>query len=148
MQLTLDLPDLAATERLGVRLAENLPPGTAVVLTGTLGAGKTRLVQAIAAGCGIDPADVTSPTFVLCREYQGTRTIYHLDAYRIKDEDEFRELGIEEMFATDALVLIEWGERVLGCLPPDHLEITLEVTGEGSRQARIEGPGDLSWLYE
>jgi tRNA threonylcarbamoyladenosine biosynthesis protein TsaE len=146
MQLILDLPDLAATERLGRRLAEQLPPGTVVVLSGTLGAGKTRLVQAVAAGCGIDPADVTSPTFVLCREYHGARTIYHLDAYRIQDEDEFRELGIEELFASTALVFIEWGERFRHCLPAESLEITLEVTGETSRQARIEGPADLAWL--
>jgi len=148
MQLTINLPDIAATERLGLRLAESLPANAVVVLSGTLGAGKTRLVQAIAAGCEIDPADVTSPTFVLCREYHGTRTIYHLDAYRIKDSDEFRELGVEEMFAGNALVLIEWGERVEACLPPDHWQISLEVTGESSRQALVDGPGDLSWLRD
>lgn len=146
MQLTIDIPDLAATERFGQRLAEHLPPGSVVVLSGTLGAGKTRLVQAVAAACGIDPADVTSPTFVLCREYHGARTIYHLDAYRIKDEDEFRELGIEELFGPDALVFIEWGERMTNCLPASHLQITLETTGETSRRVQLEGPGDLPGL--
>lgn len=137
--VTLDLPDLAATDRLGRQLAEHLPPGSVVALSGTLGAGKTRLVQAIAAACGVDPADVTSPTFVLCREYHGTRTIYHLDAYRLKDEDEFLELGPEEMFASGGLVFIEWAERVANYLPPDCVEITLEVTGETSRRAIVRG---------
>ena len=143
MPLTLDLPDLAATDRFGRHLAEHLPRGSVVALSGTLGAGKTRLVQAIAAACGVDPADVTSPTFVLCREYHGTRTIYHLDAYRLKDEDEFLELGPEEMFASGGLVFIEWAERVASYLPPDCVEITLEVTGETSRRAIVKG-GD--WI--
>lgn len=146
MQLSLDLPDLAATDRLGRQLAEHLPPGSVVALSGTLGAGKTRLVQAVAAACGVDPADVTSPTFVLCREYHGARTIYHLDAYRLKDEDEFLELGPEEMFASGGLVFIEWAERVASFLPPDCEEITLEVTGETSRRAILTGGGWLACL--
>jgi tRNA threonylcarbamoyladenosine biosynthesis protein TsaE len=143
MHVIVDLPDIAATERLGQSLARHLPPGSVVALSGTLGAGKTRLVQAIAAACGVDSTEVTSPTFVLCREYGGTRTIYHLDAYRLKDEDEFLELGAEEMFAVGGLVFIEWAERVASYLPRDHVEIKLEVTGETSRTATISG-GD--WL--
>lgn len=136
-----NLPDITATERLGRLLAELLPPGSVVVLSGTLGAGKTRLVQAVAAACGIDPADVTSPTFVLCRQYEGIRNIYHLDAYRLKDEDEFLELGPEELFSSGALVFIEWGERVEALLPSDRLEIALEVTGESSRNATFKSGG-------
>jgi len=143
---TFDLPDLAATDHLGQQLAEHLPPGSVVALSGTLGAGKTRLVQAIAAACGVEPADVTSPTFVLCREYRGTRSIYHLDAYRLKDEDEFLELGAEEMFASGGLVFIEWAERVASYLPPDCVEITLEVTGETSRRAVVKGEEWVSRL--
>ena len=146
MQVVLELPDLTATERLGRLLAEHLPLGSVVALSGTLGAGKTRLVQAIAAACGIDPADVTSPTFVLCREYHGTRTIFHLDAYRLRAEDEFLELGPEEMFAAGGLVFIEWAERVASHLPADHIEIALEVTGETSRRAVITCTGNPEWL--
>ena len=143
---TIELPDVAATERLGALLAEHLPPGTVLALNGTLGAGKTRLTQALAAACGIDPADVTSPTFVLCREYRGRRTIYHLDAYRVRDDDEFLELGVEEYFASDGLTLIEWGEKVHGCLPADHVVISLEVTGETSRRASLRGTGETGTL--
>ena len=75
-----------------------LPDGTTVALCGTLGAGKTRLVQAIAEAAGVDRRDVLSPTFVLIQEYHGRRSIYHIDAYRLRDEDEFLALGPEEYF--------------------------------------------------
>jgi tRNA threonylcarbamoyladenosine biosynthesis protein TsaE len=142
MEIVVELPSVAATEQLGQLLAEHLPPGTVVALSGTLGAGKTRLVQAVAAGCGVDPAEVTSPTFVLCREYYGNRVIYHLDAYRLKDEDEFLELGPEEMFASDGLVFIEWAERVESFLPEERMEIVLEVTGETSRRVTLRATGE------
>ena len=90
-------------------------------------------MQAIAAGCGIDPASVTSPTFVLCQPYYGTRTLYHLDAYRIRDLDEFLELGVDEYFEGPGITLIEWAERVAACLPDDYLEVQIEITGPQSR---------------
>src|SRR5213078_3989368 len=74
---------LADTDRLGSALADALPDGAVVALCGTLGAGKTRLVQALAAACGIDRSEVVSPTFVLCHEHSGSRTLYHFDVYRL-----------------------------------------------------------------
>jgi tRNA threonylcarbamoyladenosine biosynthesis protein TsaE len=132
------------TQRLGAALAKVLPPGTTVALIGTLGAGKTRLVQALAAGCGVPPETVVSPTFVLCQEYHGQRTLYHLDAYRLKDDDEFLELGPEEYFASDGITLIEWADRVLDCLPPQRLEIHIEVVGDTARQFRLAAVGGES----
>jgi tRNA threonylcarbamoyladenosine biosynthesis protein TsaE len=131
----------AATDRFGAVLAEVLPPGTTVALCGTLGAGKTRLVQAIAAACGIDRADVLSPTFVLCQRYAGGRTIYHLDAYRLKDEDEFRELGPEEFFESGGLTLIEWADKVSDALPIEHVRIDIEVTGPARRRFVVRAIG-------
>ncbi len=98
--------------RLGAALAEVLPDGTTVALCGTLGAGKTRLVQAIAEAAGVDRRNVLSPTFVLIQEYHGRRTVYHIDAYRLRDADEFLALGPEEYFEGDGLVLVEWADRV------------------------------------
>ena len=69
------------------------------------GRAKTRLVQAIAEACGIDRREVVSPTFVLIQEHHGRRTIYHVDAYRLRDEDEFLALGPEEYFESDGLTL-------------------------------------------
>lgn len=129
------------TERLGVALAALLPPGTTIALCGTLGAGKTRLVQAIAAASGVNRADVVSPTFVLCHEYHGRRTIYHLDAYRLKDDDEFLQLGPEEYFESAGLTVIEWADRVADCLPAERLEINIRVTGDTSREFEIIARG-------
>src|SRR5262245_39032142 len=97
-EFVFEAADEGATECLGAALAAALPAGVTVALCGTLGAGKTRLVQAIAAACGVPRDEVVSPTFVLCQQYHGSREINHLDAYRIADEDEFRELGVEELF--------------------------------------------------
>ncbi len=133
---------LADTDRLGAALAEMLPDGVTVALCGTLGAGKTRLVQAIAAGCGVPREEVVSPTFVLYQQYRGRRTIDHLDAYRLRDDDEFLDLGVDELFASPALKLIEWADRVAGCLPQPRVEIRIEVAGETARRFQITWPSD------
>lgn len=128
------------TVRLGVALADVLPPGTVVALIGTLGAGKTRLVQAVAAALGVSAGSVTSPTFVLVNEYRdGRMPIYHFDTYRLKDDDEFLELGPGEYFEANGLTFIEWADRVAHLLPPERIEITLEITGEIARVIKIEG---------
>ena len=140
-RFTFEAASETQTERFGSALAETLPPGTTVALVGTLGAGKTRLVQAIAAAWGIERAEITSPTFVLLQEYHGRKTICHLDAYRVADDDEFLALGVDELFASDALVLIEWADRVRRCLPEDRIEIHIEVTGRQSRRFEIVAIG-------
>ena len=127
--------DELGTERLGQALAAALPPGTVVALIGTLGAGKTRLVQAFAAAHGVPRNTATSPTFVLVNEYRGGRLpIYHFDAYRLRDEDEFMELGPDEYFEADGVTFVEWADRVAACLPADHLEIRCEAVGEMQRR--------------
>ena len=132
---------LADTERLGITLANFLPDGTTVALIGTLGAGKTRLVQALASGCGIPAKQVTSPTFVLCQHHQGKRLLHHVDVYRLRDEDEFLELGPEEWFYSSGITLVEWADRFPLCLPPDRLEITIEVVSEETRQFTLRSVG-------
>src|SRR4051812_31669148 len=109
-ELVFEAVDEQATDRFGAALAAVLPPGTTVALCGTLGAGKTRLVQAMATALGVPRHEVVSPTFVLCQQYRGTLTINHLDAYRLHDEDELCELGIDEMFFADAITVIEWAD--------------------------------------
>src|SRR5207248_5468134 len=111
-------------------------------LIGPLGAGKTQLVRAIAEGLHVpDTGMVTSPTFVLIQEYEGRLPIYHFDAYRLKSEAEFYDLGGHEYFAANGVCLIEWADRIIGCLPQEHLAIRLSVTGEQSREANVEGGG-------
>jgi tRNA threonylcarbamoyladenosine biosynthesis protein TsaE len=130
-----------ATRHLGKLLAEVLPAGSTVALIGTLGAGKTRLVQAVAEAIGVEPGVVVSPTFVLVQQYQGRRTLYHFDAYRIADDDEFLELGPDEYFEAGQLVLVEWADRVERLLPRERLELRFEVTAPQARRIEIRALG-------
>jgi tRNA threonylcarbamoyladenosine biosynthesis protein TsaE len=128
----------ADTERLGRALADAIPPGTVVALIGTLGAGKTRLVQAFAAAQGVPREEATSPTFVLVNEYRGRMPIYHIDAYRLRDEDEFIELGPEEYFESDGVTFVEWADRVMDCLPAERLEIRCQSVAESQRRFTLQ----------
>ena len=115
-------------------------PARSSRLIGTLGAGKTRLVQAVAAAVGVPRANVTSPTFVLVNEYKtGRLPIYHFDTYRLKDDDEFLNLGPDEYFDSNGLTFVEWADRVADLLPADRLEISIDVTGETTRNFQIRG---------
>jgi tRNA threonylcarbamoyladenosine biosynthesis protein TsaE len=141
--LRIELVDEAATRRLGAALGRLLPDGAVVALNGPLGAGKTRLVQGLAEACGIDPREVVSPTFTLVQEHRGTRRLYHFDAYRLRDDDEFLALGADEYFAAGGLALVEWAEKVPACLPAEHLEIRLTPLGETHRRAELTAFGDV-----
>lgn len=136
--------DEEGTERLGKALAETLSPGTVISLIGTLGAGKTRLVTAAARALGVPDGEVASPTFVLIKEYGGGRMpIYHFDTYRLKDSDEFYELGPDEYFEGDGLSFVEWGDRFEEVLPPDRLDIYFTVLSEKERSFELVCRGDF-----
>jgi tRNA threonylcarbamoyladenosine biosynthesis protein TsaE len=141
--LVVNLPHLAATEAFGRRLGRLLFPGAVVGLIGPLGAGKTHLVRALALGLDIaDSRAVSSPTFVLIQEYRARLPIYHFDAYRLRGERDFLDLGAYEYLEGDGVCLIEWADRVAGCLPVEHLRIELAVTGETSRHAIATATGE------
>lgn len=122
------------TRRLGRRLGELLPDGAVVALDGPLGAGKTRLVQGLAEARGHDPRDVVSPTYTLIHEYRGPRPVFHFDVYRVRDDDEFLNLGPDEYFAAGGVTVIEWASRIANCLPPDRLEIMIRPIDEATRE--------------
>src|SRR5215216_2767072 len=93
-------------------LARTLEAGDVLLLSGNLGAGKTAFVRGLAEGLGIDPADVSSPTFTLVHEYRGGRqTLYHVDLYRL-DRAATEDLGLEEMGVADGILVIEWPDRL------------------------------------
>jgi tRNA threonylcarbamoyladenosine biosynthesis protein TsaE len=141
--VTFDLPDLSATMRVGRRLGQLLFPRAVVGLIGPLGAGKTHLVRAVAEGLEIvDSRAVTSPTFVLIQEYAARLPIYHFDAYRLRSETEFFELGVHEYFEGDGVCLVEWADKVASLLPAECLSITLEVLGETRRRATLAAGGE------
>jgi tRNA threonylcarbamoyladenosine biosynthesis protein TsaE len=136
--------DEAATARFGRALGAAAEPGTVVALVGNLGAGKTRLVQGIAAGLEISGQPVNSPTFILVHEYTGRLPVYHFDTYRLRTVDEFLDLGAEEYLSAGGVCLIEWADRVAEVLPPDCLRIEIEIAGPTARQFRLTASGPQS----
>jgi len=101
--------------------------GLVVSLVGRLGVGKTAFVKGLAAGLGIDPSGVASPTFVICSEYPtaaGGR-LAHVDLYRVEDEGELVGVGFDDLLEPGAVVAVEWGDRFPAAFPPDHLKIEI-----------------------
>ena len=143
MLLSLDIPDLEATEAFGRRLGALLFPGAVVALVGPMGAGKTHLTRAVAEGMNVrNPATVNSPTFVLIQEYTARLPIYHFDAYRLSGAREFAELGADEYFRGDGVCLVEWADKVEVTLPPEHLRIEIEVVDFSRRRFNIRATGE------
>jgi tRNA threonylcarbamoyladenosine biosynthesis protein TsaE len=121
----------------GRALASELSAGTVVALIGDLGAGKTTLSKAIAAGLGIT-ADVTSPTFTLINEYDGGRLpLYHFDVYRLDDPADIEELGYEEYFYGRGVTIVEWADLVADYLPEDAIVIEIRY-GAGEEDRIVE----------
>jgi len=135
---------LPETGAFGHRLAKLLLPGDVISLIGNLGAGKTHLVQAIAEGLDVTQDFVHSPTFVLIQEYSGRLPVCHIDAYRLRDWDEFLELGADELLGAENVCLIEWADKVEEVLPRDRLTIRIDATGENSRQLTLSSSGKRS----
>ncbi len=113
---------VAQTEEIAAALAGRLRGGECLALHGDLGAGKTQFVRGLVGGLGGDPRAVSSPTFVLLNVYGGGRlTVYHLDAYRVHGADDFEAIGFDELLEQDdAVVVVEWADRVRELLPPDR----------------------------
>ena len=139
--MTLDLPDIAAVERFGAKLAAVLQAGDVVALDGPLGAGKTTLARAVIAALG-HPGEVPSPTFAILEAYAAPPlrlALVHADFYRLNDPREVAELGLDD-YREDAVLLAEWPANAGGFAhEPGCLSITLEFAGEG-RRALVE-PG-------
>lgn len=151
--MTLDLPDLAATQQLGRNLASILAerqPGALLALSGSLGAGKTSLARALIRALG-HPGPVVSPTYTLVEPYElGPRRLYHLDLYRISDLEELAYLGLREIDTALDWVVVEWFERGAATLPAPDLCVDLEYRGAGRRveltAATVRGRGLLAAL--
>lgn len=140
--IRIDLPDEEATERLGEIVAELATRPACIALEGDLGAGKTRLARGIALGLGIDPDEISSPTFVIHVEHLAHAPnrirLSHLDAYRVGDIEELEAIGFDELL-TDPhrVVAIEWASRISKALPPDRIEIRLDHRGPKARSAMV-----------
>ena len=128
------------TEALGERLASGLIPGDLLALYGELGAGKTCLVRGIARGLGIDEGSVASPSFTLINEYSGRVPLVHLDGYRLDSAEAFEEIGLEDYFWGEGILVMEWAEKVPD-LPEERIDIAIQWVDENRRHFRISAQG-------
>jgi len=145
LALTLRLPGPAHTTRLGLLLGEQVAAGELLSLRGPLGAGKTHLVQGLAAGLGLgEDAGVRSPSFALVRVHEGGRLpLVHVDLYRLGDVHELVDLGLEEWFGGPAVIAVEWPELADGFLPQGGLDVALDYDDAGGRSCRLQAPALL-----
>jgi tRNA threonylcarbamoyladenosine biosynthesis protein TsaE len=112
------------TQSIGKLLGEKLKPKDIICLYGDLGAGKTCLSKGIAAGLGVSE-NITSPTFTIIKEYKGRYPVYHIDVYRLSSSADMLDLGYEEYFDGDGVVIIEWADIIEDILPEERLDIQL-----------------------
>ncbi|MDR0696601.1 MAG: tRNA (adenosine(37)-N6)-threonylcarbamoyltransferase complex ATPase subunit type 1 TsaE [Christensenellaceae bacterium] len=128
--------NLNQTNNIASLLSEYIAGGDVVLLQGELGAGKTTLASALIKALGVQ-ATVVSPTYNIIKEYKGKLDIFHLDMYRIKSSDELYELGIEDCFSHDSLVIIEWNK--LQNLTGRIISIEITTVDFNTRQFKITG---------
>ncbi|MDD5382702.1 MAG: tRNA (adenosine(37)-N6)-threonylcarbamoyltransferase complex ATPase subunit type 1 TsaE [Candidatus Margulisbacteria bacterium] len=121
------------TVELGRKIGAFLLPNEIIALTGTLGAGKTTLIQGVAEGLGVKDY-VTSPTFIIINEYQGRSLFYHIDLYRLDDVSQIADLGIEEYFQRGGICVIEWAEKLGALLPQTAAKIEIKTVSENERE--------------
>jgi tRNA threonylcarbamoyladenosine biosynthesis protein TsaE len=134
--ITVRCPAESDTIAFARRLAAALRPGDVILLSGSLGSGKTLFTSGLASGLGVEEA-VVSPSFVLVREYRsGFMPLVHADVYRLESLNEFDDLDVFELAAKGALV-IEWGDAIEGAVPAGHLEIDFAVEPDGARVLTI-----------
>ena len=134
----IQIDSLSDLKQVARAVVESLDGRTVVLLRGEMGAGKTTLISRIAAYLGAED-NVTSPTFALVNQYEGSECrIYHFDFYRIDTIEEVFDLGYEEYFYSGDLCLIEWSEKIGELLPEDVMTVTIHVNSETSRTFEIE----------
>jgi tRNA threonylcarbamoyladenosine biosynthesis protein TsaE len=125
----------------GRKLAEKLQQPLLVLLTGELGSGKTTLTKGIVAGLQAAQEDeVTSPTFTLVHEYGSAKKVFHADLYRVENFHDFETLGLEDLFARPAIVILEWSEKFPLNGPWPQLRVRLEHLGGDARRITVDDP--------
>ena len=130
----------ADTFALGEALGAALLPGEIVSLEGELGAGKTVFARGIAAALGVDRRDVGSPTFIIVDRHEGRLTLYHADLYRLDREEQVLDLGLDELAAQGAVLIVEWGERLPQELHAEAIVVRISDPGENDRTITVTRP--------
>lgn len=156
MALTFQTSSEDQTIALGIALGRILRAGDVLALDGELGAGKTRLVRGISEGMGLDPSQVSSPTYVLVHEYTrplggaaggsvAATPLYHVDAYRLSGPDDVDSLGFERVIDGFGVVVVEWGERIAAALQGEPSFGRVRIQAEGPEQRRLDMVLPRSW---
>ncbi len=145
VEFTLETFSPEETVRLGHKLASVLEKGDVISLSGQLGAGKTIFVKGVASGLEVKE-EIVSPTFLLLRTYQGKLPLYHFDAYRIKNKNEFNEIGLEEFLFGEGVSVIEWGEKVKPVLPKEFLDIKFFHTDKQDLRKLVITANGQKWI--
>lgn len=128
---------VAETERIASEYASGLKAGDVIFFRGDLGAGKTAFVRGLAAGLGIPPETVSSPTFTFVKEYNGGRLpLAHFDMYRVGSPDDLYSIGFFDYIDSDAIVAVEWSENIEAFVTVPHMTVTIE-RGENDNQRTI-----------
>ena len=130
----------AQTIEIARLIGEKLKDGDLLALSGELGSGKTCFTKGLAKGLGVsDKYQITSPTFTLINEYPARCKLYHFDVYRLSGYSELEDLGYEEYFAGNGVVVVEWADKIDKIIPRDSIFINFEYVDENSRKMIIRG---------
>jgi tRNA threonylcarbamoyladenosine biosynthesis protein TsaE len=128
---------MAYGEALGRAINDSSRPGAVIALSGALGAGKTCFAKGVAKGLGV-PDEITSPSYPIICEYEGTKLpFHHIDAYRLKGDEDFAALGGDELIYSGGVSLIEWSEKIEETLPFDAIRVSIETAEHDDRRIRI-----------
>lgn len=133
MEKVIEINSLDELDRVAEAVVESLDGRTVVAFDAPMGAGKTTLISRIARYLGSED-DVTSPTFAIVNHYEGSRTIYHFDMYRIERVEEALDFGSEEYLSSGELCLVEWPEKIEPLLPDDTMVVRIEILSDDARR--------------
>ena len=135
--LTFKTSSAEETIELGKKIGKLLKKGDIIAMQGTLAAGKTTITKGIAQALGITET-ITSPTFCLISEYQGTMPLYHMDVYRLDGTEDFINLGTDDMLYGDGVSIIEWSEKIMDELPSNTIILKITPQDDGTRLIEID----------
>ena len=133
MEKIIEIGSLDELDNVAREVLDSLAGRTVVAFDAPMGAGKTTLISRIAAMLNVDD-DVASPTFAIVNQYEGDRTIFHFDMYRIERVEEALDFGCEEYFASGELCLVEWPEKIEPLLPEDTMVVRIEILSDTERR--------------
>lgn len=133
MERVIEIESLDELGKVARAVLESLDGRTVVAFDAPMGAGKTTLISRIAAELGCED-DVTSPTFAIVNQYEGERTVFHFDMYRIDRWEEALDFGSEEYLSSGELCLVEWPEKIEPLLPEDTMVVKIEILSDSARR--------------